>query len=172
MKRLSAKKIATCGILSALALISFVLESLLPPLFVPGARLGVSNVFILICLIVLGGPYAFFALTVKTVIGSLITGNVSSILYSLPAGLISLSVELLLLKKCRFFSVLAVSTVGATINNLIQNVIFCLIAGVWEFMGYAPYLLLLGLIAGLFVGFIVYLTVRILPDSVYEKINQ
>ena len=172
MKGISLKKIACAGLLSALALISFMLESLLPPLFIPGARLGVSNIFILLSAVILGTPYAVFTLLIKTVLGSVFSGNISSLLYSLPAGVISLAVELVLLKRTNLFSLPAISMLGGLINNILQNTTFCLVTGVWDFMAYSPYLVLIGAIAGLFIGFTVHLIVKILPSTVYDKINQ
>jgi heptaprenyl diphosphate synthase len=172
MRGISLKKIACAGLLSALALISFMLESLLPPLFIPGARLGVSNIFILLSAVILGTPYAVFTLLIKTVLGSVFSGNISSLLYSLPAGVISLVIELVLLKKTNLFSLPAISMLGGLINNILQNTTFCLVTGVWDFMAYSPYLVLIGAIAGLFIGFTVHLIVKILPNTVYDKINQ
>ena len=172
MKKISLKKIATCGVLSGLALISFVIESALPPLFIPGARLGVSNVFILLSAILLGSPYAVFTLIIKTVLGSVFSGNMSALLYSLPSGLVALFIELLLINKARKLSIPAVSLVGAVINNVIQNVVFCLITSTWDYLTYSSYLMLIGLASGLFVGFAVYLVIKLVPNSVYDKINQ
>ena len=172
MKKLSVRKLTTCGLLSALALLSFMLESLFPPLFIPGARLGVSNVFILLSAIFLGSPYAVFTFLVKTILGSVFAGNISSLLYSLPAGAISLAIELVLLNKTKAFSVPAISMLGALLNNILQNVTFCLITNVWGFMAYSPYLALIGVVSGSFVGFVVYLVVKFVPISVYDKINQ
>ena len=172
MKKISLKKIATWGVLSALALISFVIESALPPIFIPGARLGVSNIFILLSAILLGSPYAVFTLIIKTVLGSIFAGNISSLLYSLPSGLVALTIELILINKARKLSVTAISLIGAVINNVSQHVVFCLITSTWDYLTYSPYLMLIGAISGLFVGFAVYLVIKLVPNSVYDKINQ
>ena len=166
------KKITACALLSALALVSFVIESLFPPLFIPGARIGVSNIFILFTAILLGAPYAYFALIAKTVLGSLFAGNLSAILYSLPAGAVALTIELLALFITDRVSLPAISIVGAVISNAVQNVVFCLITGVWDYMTYLPYLTLLGVLSGAVVGFAVYLVVKILPQSVHDRINK
>lgn len=171
-KTFPIKKITASAILTAFALISFLLESLLPPIFIPGARIGVSNVFILITAILLGAPYAYFAIIVKTVLGSIFAGNLSAVLYSLPSGIIALTVELLALNLANRVSITAISVVGAVINNVIQNVVFCLITGVWEYMTYLPYLVLLGTISGLMIGLIVYFVIKILPESIHDRINK
>lgn len=172
MKTLTLKKTVLAGLFSALALISFVIESLFPPLFIPGARLGISNVFVLLSAVILGSPYAMFTLVIKTVLGSVFSGNVFSIIYSLPAGAVSLAIELLLLKKIKRFSMPAISLVGAVVNNVLQNVTYCFVSGFWGFMVYSPYLIAIGSLAGLFIGFTVHLTIKLIPESVYDKINQ
>ena len=72
-----AKKIAALALLTALGLIAFMLESLFPPLFFPGAKMGLSNVFSLFALVVFGLPEALLVVTARTVLGSLFAGNVS-----------------------------------------------------------------------------------------------
>ena len=171
MRNISLRKITASALLAGLALVSFVIESLFPPLFIPGARLGVSNVFILLSAILLGAPYAYVALIIKSVLGSLFAGNISAIMYSLPAGIIALTLELLALKFTKFISLPAISVLGAVISNVIQNLTFCIITGVWEYMSYIPYLALLGIISGLIVGFTTYLIIKILPQSVSDKLN-
>ena len=76
MKNNLTYKITLTAVLSAFATIAFILESLFPPLFIPGARMGLSNVFILLTVYLVGGRYAIAALVVKTIIGSLFSGNV------------------------------------------------------------------------------------------------
>ena len=96
VKKIGAAKIATAAVLSAAALAVYVVESLFPPLILPGAKMGLSNVFVLLALVCLGVGYAFAALAVKIAVGNLIVGNFSTLMYSLPAGAISLAVMSLL----------------------------------------------------------------------------
>lgn len=168
----NALKLSLAGILSALAIISFLIESLFPPLIIPGARLGISNIFIILSLLLLGRTYAIAVLIVKITLGSLLSGNVSSMLYSLPAGLISICAEILLLSFAKRFSLIAISVVGAVINTTVQNTVFCLITGATEYFIYLPYLALTGIIAGLAVGFAVYLIIKLLPKTLTNKLTQ
>ena len=53
--RISTKKIALCGVLTALAMIFSYIESVIPiPLPVPGIKLGVANIAVITILYVLG----------------------------------------------------------------------------------------------------------------------
>ena len=90
MPKLTAKRVATLGILTALSLISFILESLLPPLFLPGAKIGLSNIFTLMTLFMFGPIDAIILVVVRTTLGALIVGNLVSLIYSLLAGIVSL----------------------------------------------------------------------------------
>ena len=167
MKKLSVYRISLTGLFSALATIAFVLENLFPPLLMPGARIGVSNIFILLATITLGAFEGFITLTVKILLGSLFSGNVSSALYSLPAGLISLTLECILLFKIKNVSILAISVAGAVINTTVQNTVFCLITQTPEFFFYLPYLAIIGVFSGLTVGFTVYLAIKKLPSNLF-----
>ena len=161
-------KISLCGILSAAALISFMLENLFPPIILPGARLGISNAFILLSAILLGWKYGIATLIIKTVIGSIFAGNLSAIIYSLPAGLIALTLELILLHFMSV-SVVATSVLGAVINTTVQNLTFCLVTNAVEYLIYLPYLGLIGAVGGVAVGLIVYLVVKKLPKNKFSN---
>ena len=166
------KKITTCAVLSALSVLAFLIEGLFPPLIIPGARMGISNVFILFAVISLGVQYGFTVLIVKVLLGSLFSGNLSAIIYSLPAGLIALTLEVLLIYYCKNISIVAISVVGATVSILLQNLIFCLVTNSLEFLIYSPYLVLLGILAGVIVGLALYFVVKILPQSFINKLQR
>ena len=70
-KRQTGKKIAVLGILAGLGLAAFLLESLIPIPFLPGAKLGFANIFSLTALLLYGLPEALAVVLVRTVLGSL-----------------------------------------------------------------------------------------------------
>ena len=156
-------KISLCALLSAFALIAFILEGLFPPLFLPGARMGISNIFILLAVYLLGAKSGVIVLIVKIVLGSLFGGNISAVMYSLPSGLIALSVELILIYFTNKISIVAISVFGAVINTTVQNLVFCLVAQSTEYLSYLPYLAVIGVLAGIIVGFTVHLAVKKIP---------
>ncbi len=161
-------KLALSGILTALALISFIIENLFPPIIFAGSRIGVSNIFILLSLIFLGEGYAFATLVIKTVLGSLFAGNISMLMYSLPSGAIALTAEILLLRlsKC---SIVSASTAGAVLNSLCQNLVFCLITATVEVLYYLPYLALIATLSGVTVGLATFFIVKRAPKTLFEK---
>ena len=164
--KFTSKNLAKVAVLAALSLIAFLIESLFPPLFIPGAKMGIGNLFVLFALIFYGVTPAIIILAVKILLGSLFTGNISVLMYSLPAGVISFSLEVLLL-KCfnKYFSVLAVSVFAAVVHNSVQCIVFCLITAKQAII-YLPYLVLLAIPAGLVVGFTVYILSKVLPREI------
>ena len=169
MKKRTAKRIAMLGILTAIGLIMFMIESLFPPLFLPGAKMGLANVISLLALLVLGPLDALLVVVVRTVLGSIFIGNVGTLLYSLTAGLVSVLVSALLLYVVfPRISLLSVSVAAAVTHNLTQNVVFCLVTHTPELYVYMPYLAIIGVVAGLIVGFAVYLIVRFVPTRTFQ----
>lgn len=161
----TARRAALVAVLSALALCSFVVENLFPPLFLPGAKLGLGNAFSLFALIVLGPIDGIVVAVIRTTLGSLIVGNMSTLLYSLTAGLVAVVLQAVLV---RFLyptvSVVAVSVCGAVVHNITQNVVFVLVSQTPQMVSYMPYLALTGVLSGIVVGVAVWLALRLLPQ--------
>lgn len=165
MNRSTTYKVTLTAVLSTLATLAFMLESLFPPLFLPGARMGISNIFILVCAIIVGGRYAYASLIVKILIGSLFSGNISSMMYSLPSGLLSLSIEILIIYYVKNVSLLSVSVLGSVLNITVQNTVFCLVTGTIEYLSFLPYLASISVLSGLLVGLATYFIVKISPKK-------
>lgn len=173
MKNTALKKLTFTAVLSALSTLAFMIEGLFPPLIIPGARMGVSNIFILFTIVVLGYKYGFTVMAIKILLGSLFSGNVSAILYSLPAGIVSCTVQSVLVYFTKNVSLTAISVTGAVMNMVVQNLMFCLVTGVWEYISYLPYLSVIAVISGLIVGLTTYLLIKKLPlKFLAENINQ
>lgn len=169
MRKSTLFKVCLCAVFSTLALLTFIIENLFPPIILPGAKLGLSNVFILLTLIVLGWQYAYSALIIKTVLGSIFAGNVSMVIYSLPAGAIALLIEFILLKYTKKTSVVCASVAGALINTVFQNATFCIVTAFSGYFAYLPYLSLIAVPSGILVGLTVYLIVKRLPTSLLQR---
>lgn len=168
-KRFTGKKIALLGILAGLGLIAFMLESLIPVPFLPGAKLGFANIFSLLALLLYGLPEALIVVTVRTILGSLFAGNVSMLLYSLTAGLVSTCVSRLLLCALPRVSFLCVSVAGAIVHNLVQLFVYCALTGTALLFVYSPYLCLMGAGAGVVVGLAVTFVLKALPARLFAQ---
>lgn len=166
----TAKKIAVLGALTALSLLMFIVEGLFPPLFIPGAKMGLSNIFSFIALIIYSPIECFIVVAAKSLLGAIFGGNIFSALYSLIAGLISAAVSSVLIYAVKRLSPFAVSALAAVIHNLTQLVIYFFVTGTASVFLYAPYLALTGLLAGATVGAATTLIIKLTPARLAERL--
>ena len=68
-------------------------------------------------------------------------------------------------------SVICVSVIAAAFHNFTQNAVFVLLSSTPLAFSYAPYLILLGVLSGAFIGAAVTLIVKRVPTSAFEKIS-
>lgn len=167
--RSAGRKIAALGILTGLGLAAFLLESLIPMPFLPGAKLGFANIFSLLALLLYGLPEALAVVLVRTFLGSLFAGNLSMLLYSMTAGVLSTAVTRVLLFALPRVSFLAVSVAGAIVHNMVQLFVYCGLTGTVLLLAYAPYLCLMGASAGAVVGLVVIWTMKALPARFFAE---
>ena len=151
--RKNTRNITTIAMLITIALILSYVETLLPVIPIPGAKMGLSNIITLLALYTFGFPTALLILTVRATISSLLFSSVLSLAYSLAGGILSL-VIMYLLKK--FFgeklSLMAISIVGAITHNLGQLLIAILILETQSLASLLPWLIIIAIPAGIIVG--------------------
>ncbi len=169
VRGMSAKKLAALALLTALGLGAFMIESMFPPMFFPGAKMGLSNIFSLFALVLYGLPEALLVVVARTVLGSLFAGNFSLLLYSLTAGVVSTTVSRLLLLAFPRVSLLCVSVFSAVVHNTVQLLVYCALTQTTLIFSYLPYLALLGVLAGVIVGLAVTYAVKGIPLSFFAR---
>lgn len=147
-------KLIFISLLVAIGLALSVLESSIPlPVAIPGARLGLSNMVILVSLVIFGFKEAFTISALKSILLMLVTGNVSSFLYSITgAVLASITMYLVYRYMSKIFSLIGVSVLGAVAHNVGQVGMASFILGNIRIFSYLPLLILLSLFTGYFVG--------------------
>lgn len=166
-----AKKIATLSVLTGLSLVTFIIEGLFPPLFIPGAKMGLSNIFSFAALIIYSPWEAFVVVALRTLLGAVYAGNVSALMYSFTGGVVSMAVSSVLTYTVYpKISVTAISIAAAVAHNITQNAVFVFLSGSALMFGYMPYLVLLGVLAGAIVGGATMLIFRGIPLTVFEKL--
>lgn len=147
------KRLTLLAVLTAAALCVFVLEAQLPPLTpVPGIKLGLANIFTLFALYVLDAKSAPALLLVRVVLGSLVTGQVSAMGYSLCGGLLSYLVLLLFYRRIPGKQLWALSILSALAHNLGQLLLASVVMGTFAIFWYAPMLFLAAMVTGAFTG--------------------
>ena len=164
MKKLTTKKIVVTAILASMSLITFLIENLFPPLFIPGAKMGLSNIFVLLAILLTDFTCSLSVLLIKVLLGSIFGGSLSSLMFSLPAGLISFIFEYLMINFfSKRFSLIAICVASAILHNVVQCIVYALITDVISLI-YLPYLSTIGVVSGLIVGFATILLVKFLPQ--------
>lgn len=153
--RKNTRLLVYLSVLVAQAIVLNWVEGLLPlPLPVPGARLGLANIVTLVAAYTLPWPAVLLIVTARTALASFLFSGLSALLYSLTAGLTSAGVMLVLRRGAKGVgAVLLVSMVGAIAHNLTQLTVAALtVHNIRVFWAYLPWMLLLAIPAGLFVG--------------------
>lgn len=151
-----SNRLATAAILATLALIFSYIEAIIPsPVNMPGVKLGIANLVILLALYELDFKYAMSINIVRIFISGFLFSGVFGILYSLTGGILSLIV-MWLLKKTNLFSIVGVSMAGGVTHNLGQILIASLIVSDIRMFIYLPILMFSGIISGILIGFICY----------------
>lgn len=145
-------RVAYFGVFTALALIFSYVESLIPiQLGIPGVKLGLANLIIVIALYKMRLSEVFLLSIVRILLSGFLFGNYFSILYSLAGGLLSLAV-MALLKKTGDFSVMGISMAGGVSHNVGQLVVAMMVVETFSVSYYLPVLLVAGLVTGFLIG--------------------
>ncbi|MBU5440033.1 Gx transporter family protein [Tissierella sp. MSJ-40] len=148
------KKIIFLSLLVSVGLALSVIESAMPmPVIVPGAKLGLSNMVILVTLVIFGFKEALIVGILKSLVFTLVTGSISSLFYSLSGAILSCILMFLVYKYFpSIFSLIGVSIFGAVAHNFAQVTIAVIIMNNMKIYSYLPILLLTSLFTGYFVG--------------------
>ena len=148
------KSVAFWAMFLALALILSYVESLIPFFFgVPGMKLGLPNLVIVMILYCMGTKEAYLISIVRILLSGFLFGNLFSIGYSLAGAMLSLTI-MMLLKRTGKLKVITVSAIGGICHNIGQLIVASLVVESYNIFYYTPVLLIAGLITGIIIGVI------------------
>lgn len=165
-------KIAQYGLLISLALVLSYLESLLPPLWVPGVKLGLPNLVVVFALYRLSLRSACVISFIRVVLVSILFGNGMSLAYSAAGAGLSLAV-MGSLQKSGAFSSTGVSVAGGVAHNAGQILVAMAVLETSQLAFYLPPLCLFGTVAGIVIGLGAGVLVRRTPPfGTAHKIQQ
>ena len=160
------KKIATYGVMAALAMILSYVEMQLPAFVaIPGVKLGLTNIVVLVALYKMGYKSALFINIVRIIAVSLLFGTFMSFAFSFTGGMLS-TLVMILLKKSDKFSAVGVSVAGGITHNIGQILAAMLLLNTKAIIWYLPVLWLSGILSGLLIGLIGALIVKRIKVSV------
>ena len=140
--------------LLAVAIVLSYLESFIP-IWIPGVKLGLANVIILIMLYEFKFYEAGIVDILRILVVALIRGTFMSPTFfmSLSGGILSYFV-MLLFSRIKVFSIIGVSVLGSISHGVGQIAVAIIIMGTQAVAYYLPFILLLSLGTGILSGFI------------------
>ena len=160
---LRARKVAFSSMFAALALIFSYVEFLVPvPVPIPGVKLGLANLVIIIAIYRLGFRYAFSINILRITLSGLLFSGVFGIMYSLAGGILSILV-MYALYKTNLFSIVGISMAGGVFHNLGQLFAACIIVSNFGLLSYFSVLFVTGMASGILIGIAAYFINTRLP---------
>ena len=130
-----ARKVASSGLLLALAVLFGYVEAIIPvPMPVPGMKLGLANIVIVTILYLAGWKEAIVISALRVLIIGFLFGNLFSISYGLAGT--------------------ALSILGGVLHNCGQILVATLVVIGFPWKWYLPVLMLAGLGSGIVTGFL------------------
>lgn len=149
---MKTKQLTVMACLLGLALILFTVETQLPPLVpLPGVKLGLANIIILVTMVLYGKKSAFCILILRIVLGSIITASGIAFFYSLMGGLVCFGVMAICYPKGSN-RLWVVSAFGAIGHHTGQIVTAMIILKSESILIYLPPLIAAGILTGVFTG--------------------
>lgn len=140
------------GLLLAFALILSYIETLIPlKIGIPGIKLGLANLAILLCLYLFDWKEALLLTTVKALLSGLLFGNLFMTIYSLAGAWLS-CLAMIFMKRSNWFHVPVVSAAGGVAHNVGQLLVAAFVIRTYGLVYYVPILIIAGLIVGMVIG--------------------
>lgn len=148
-----ARRLTLLALLTAIALTIFMAEAQLPPILpIPGIKLGLANIVTVYAMFALGPGDAMMILLCRVFLGSVFSGQMMTLFYSLAGGVLSWLVMLLLRRVLTLRQMWLCSPIAGIFHNLGQLLAAVVLMGTWTVLAYLPYLIIAGAISGLFTG--------------------
>lgn len=149
---MKTRKIAYLGLLTALAFVFSYIEFLIPVnIGVPGAKLGLANLVIIVALYTLGARDAFLLSVIRIVLVGFTFANLAMMIYSLAGGCLSYA-AMVIAKKTDRLSMTGVSVLGGVFHNIGQILVAMAVLETESLLYYLPVLLIAGIASGVAIG--------------------
>lgn len=159
---MKVQKMALLGVLTAGAIVIAILESFIPSIGIPGVKMGLANIVILLILYELGIWEAIVVNLLRVLVVSLVRGTFLSMgfLMSLTGCVLSLEIMILFYLLIKKFSIIGVSVIGSIFHVTGQILIAMIFLGSAYIFLYLPVIALSAIITGVFVGIVTKLIIN------------
>ena len=146
-------RLTRLALLTAIALTIFMAEAQLPPLVpIQGVKLGLANIVTVYAVFVLGPGDALLILCARVFLGAVFSGQMMTLLYSAGGGLLAWAVMAGLSRILTVKQLWLASPLAAVFHNLGQLLVAAGVMKSWAVMAFLPWLLISGVVTGLFTG--------------------
>ena len=150
---MDTKRTARLGLLTCIALIIFTVELRIPDIVpIPGVKLGLANIITVYCIYNYSAGETAMMLFCRILLGSLFSGNLMALWYSIAGGVLCFAGMELLKKAVNEDNMWFLSIIGALFHNIGQITVAMLVLKSTAVLGYLPFLMVSGCIAGAFTG--------------------
>lgn len=148
------KKIPYYGLFAALAILMGYVELMIPiPVPIPGVKLGLANVIVILAMYYMDTKGAFFISLIRVLLSGLLFAGMAGLLYSLAGAMLSFLV-MALLKKTGKCSIIGVSLAGGVCHNVGQIMVAAMVVENVRMAYYLPFLLVSGVVTGVLIGIV------------------
>lgn len=150
---MNAKRIAGLSLMTAIALIIFIVELHLPNLSsIPGVKLGLANIITVCALYRYKASETAMIVAVRIFFGAIFSGNIPALVYSASGAFVCLAGMIFMKKIITEKNLWLSSVVGAILHNLGQIIAAVIMMKTMSVILYFPILAVTGCIAGAFTG--------------------
>ena len=159
---MKVQKMALLGVLTAAAIVIAILESFIPSVGIPGVKLGLANIVILVILYELGIVEAIIVNLLRVLVVGLVRGTFLSMgfLMSLSGAVLSLTIMIIFYLLIKRFSIIGVSVIGSIFHVSGQILIAMLYLGTAYIVLYLPIIAISAIVTGIFVGIVAQLVIK------------
>lgn len=167
IKKLNTRKLTKLSLLTAIALIIFIIEMRLPDLSgIPGVKLGLANIITVYALYHFKAYEVAMVVFVRILLGSVFGGNMSAMIYSLSGAVLCLAGMIFLKKIINEKYIWLSSVAGAILHNTGQILAAMAVTRSTAVFAYYPVLVVSGCIAGVFTGICASILIKRVGDKI------
>lgn len=165
---MNLKRYVYIASLLTMSIVLSMVEGLIP-IPVPGVKLGLANIIILVMLYDFKTSEAFMVLMIRIFLVGILRGNIFQMPFfmSLCGGLTSF-VIMRIFSIFKFFSIIGVSVIGSIFHCVGQIVIAIILLGTAQVVYYLPLIAILSTVTGVLTGII---SKRFLSLNLTQKYN-
>jgi len=171
------KKLVLMAILTAAALIIFIIEAQIPlPIIIPGAKLGLANTITLFALFYPKSPNkknnlntvdAGIILFCRIFLGAIFTGRILTLLLSATGGLLGFISQVAIRRLVTDKQIWVCGAIGGIFHNIGQILAAMIIMGTSAILMYLPVLIIIGIFTGALTGFLVQIVISRVKISLH-----